>query len=560
MLGNFFVTLIKGIEIVLGIASVESLMFNAGVRGATYYYGTMPMSWTGPINTLNLIATIISLIVIGVSIIKMLIQRNMATITPAVRADLMDNVKDLFIVVLGILLFMPALTIMLNFNSLIVAAMRNLAPSGNGLGLATGGGALGIWDAIVQLAYIFVLVVLNVNYLVRAITLAILIGFAPFFISLFAAGGASKKISVTWMKELLSNIFMQTFNAAILLLFLTVSQQGTLTVLERFALLISFIPLTKFFKTSLMNLGSGSDAVGEKTGSSLVSMGTAFAAGALGAVMDGKAKGKNGGKAEAKADGGIKSNTAESSLKEGADDKAKLKGGVGESIKQSADAAKDKIARAGKYMWENKGQVAKDIAVGGATMAGAAATSLGSAAGGGQPTVGIAPLLFGAQHAFNSIGGGLADLETAGVAGENELSIASGSELSDMGISGFDNGMITLSNELKADINSDTATQLAFKKNVEMYNQNVGSDNEKAKVEFDSSGKNIIGVKIAAVAGETKQIRNPEDMKFLTTESAYYGKKHLDEFHSKVISQTKYAKEKKFTKDFMAGLQEDTDK
>lgn len=124
----------------LGLHTVEELMFNAGTRGATHYFGIMPMSWLQPVNVLNLVATVISLVVIGISIVRMLIRRNIATITPSVKADLMEGVKDMFIVSVGIVLFMPFLFIILNFNETIVVALRNLSPSGAVLGLTKGAG------------------------------------------------------------------------------------------------------------------------------------------------------------------------------------------------------------------------------------------------------------------------------------------------------------------------------------------------------------------------------------------------------------------------------------
>lgn len=196
-IAEFLNGIISGIAGAIGLFDVEELMFNTGNRGATYYYGIMPMSWLNPVNVLNLIATVISLVVIGISIVRMLIKRNMAAISPSVRADMMEGVKDMFIVMMGIVMFMPALFILLNFNNVLVSAMRDMAPSGTTLGLTSGSDFIGIVAAIMSVAYIFIMIMLNITYITRAITLALLIGFAPFFISMFAAGPSSKKISAT---------------------------------------------------------------------------------------------------------------------------------------------------------------------------------------------------------------------------------------------------------------------------------------------------------------------------------------------------------------------------
>lgn len=195
LLSGFISSLVGAFTGMLGMQTVEELMFNAGTRGSTYYFGTMPMSWLQPVSTLNLVASVVSLIVIGVSILRILIKRNMASITPSVKADLMEGLKDMFIVALGVLLFMPFLYILLRFNNTIVEALRNLSPSGSSLGMTKGAGFYGIGEAFFQLIFVFILLMLNITYIIRAITLAMLIGFAPFFISLFGAGAASKKIS-----------------------------------------------------------------------------------------------------------------------------------------------------------------------------------------------------------------------------------------------------------------------------------------------------------------------------------------------------------------------------
>jgi hypothetical protein len=376
--------IISGLTSILGLYSINELMFNAGTRGATYYYGIMPMSWLNPVNVLNLFATVISLIVIGISIIRLLIRRNMAAITPSVRVELMDGVKDLFVVVIGIALFMPALYILLTFNDTIVSAIRTMAPNGDTFGM---GGNLNLAEIIIQVAFVFVQALLNVNYLIRAVTIALLIGFAPFFISLFAAGDASKKIAGTWAKELISNIFMQTFNAAMLLVFSNIGSYGSLNIIERMALMISFIPLTKFFKNTLMNLGSGSEAAAERTGGAFTNLAASVASGALLSSLDGKST-KNG-RTVNSSDG----KPLDSIL---ATENTGLKKSTSVD-KTSAEQLRGSLGKFGKEALSFGGKAAAMVA--------GAGVSLGSAATGGSPLIGSASVIAAAGAMGNQAEG-----------------------------------------------------------------------------------------------------------------------------------------------------------
>lgn len=351
-----------------------------------------------------------------------------------------------------------------------------------------------------QIAYLFILIMLNVTYLIRSVTLALLIGFAPFFISMFGAGGAAKKVSATWLKELISNIFMQTFNAAMLLVFTNIGAYGSLSLIERFALLISFIPLTKFFKAGLMNLGSGSDAIGEKTSGAFTNLASSMAAGLLASKLDGKTE-KDGktvsrdGKSQegSKHSFGQASNAGSGTGGGSASTKNSLKGGLGEAGRL-----------AGK----------------GAAIVAGAGISMGSAATGGSPVVGNAVMFKSIQSGANQVEGWFQPED------EEELTVQ-GSELSPMGISGFDNDKVMFTSEGRDSVNNNKEK---FIENVEAYNQ----QHETAKMDiiYDDAGNNIVGMRIPGVEGRTTTTRDPETGKTMFSESTYGGQKSLSEAQS----------------------------
>lgn len=527
-IGDFLNSFISGIASALGLYDVEELMFNAGNRGATHYFGIMPLSWLNPVNILNLIATVISMVVIGISIIRMLIKRNMAAISPSIKVELMDGVKDLFIVATGIMLFMPALFILLNFNNVIVSAMRDMAPSGVTLGLTSGGDFIGIVAAVMNFAYFFIIVMLNITYITRAVTLAILIGFAPFFISLFAAGPAAKKISGTWMKELISNIFMQTFNAALLLVFSNIGSFGGLSVIEKFALLISFIPLTKFFKGSLMNLGSGSDAAADKTAGAFSSFATGLVAGSLHAGFDGKSEKKGkivpaGGETNVSAptaDGNVPSANVSA---EGNNTKDSFRGSLAKTLKNATA----------------KGE-GKRLAAKTAGMMAGAGLSLGSAATGGSPLLGNSALFSGAQSIANQVEGwGIHDEPTAAP----ETSSMTGADMKDMGVSGFDNENIVLNPTVRGNINESPESRSEFVESVNQYNGKPENMSKPVEILYKDNGKDVYGVKIPGVKGKTVTRKDPSTGRAIASESKFTGGENLQKFKP-VLSKYTQEKEK----------------
>jgi len=521
--------MVSGFVGAFGAYNIEELMFNTGNRGATYYYGIMPLGWLNPVNVLNAVATVVATTVIGISILRMLIKRNMAAISPTVKAELMDGVKDLFIVIIGIIGFMPALYIILNFNNVLVSAMRDMAPIGSSLGLTSGGDFVGIVAAIMAVAYFFILIMINITYIIRAVTLALLIGFAPMFIALFAAGPAAKKISGTWLKELISNIFMQTFNAAMLLVYSNIGMFGSLTVIERFALLISFIPLTKFFKSVLMNLGSGSDSVADRTSGAFSSFATGLAAGGLNAAFDGKSEKKG---KMVSSDGESKMNAVPDNNNSvagsgQAETKESFMGKVGSTFK-NATAPGER----GRLLGKAAGMVA------------GAGVSLGSAATGGSPILGNAAVFAGANSIANQMEGwSMKEGDSDSGSADNTMA---GSELREFGVAGFDNDQVVFNNTTSKNINADDNSKNEFLESIESYNTVPENADRAVEALYKDNGKDIYGVKMQGVSGKTIVRKSPESGRAISSESNIKGFSNLESF--KPVME-KYTKEKEKAKE-----------
>jgi hypothetical protein len=517
---KFLSFILSSLTSFLGVFSINDLFFNTGAR-SNYFMGIMPTNWMNAVNVLNLFATVLSLIVLGISIIRILIKRNIAAITPSMKADLMEGVKDLFIVVIGISLFMPALYILLSFNDLIVSAIRDMAPAGDAFSLSSGGGLVGV---IMEFACVFVQILLNVTFLIRAVTLSLLIGLSPFFISLFAAGGAAKKIAGTWFKELLSNIFLQSFTALMLLIFTNIAAYGNLSVIERFVMLVSFIPMIKFFRTTLMNLGSGADAVGERTGGAFTNLMGAVASGALLSRFDnkseknGKMVGADGKPLASSIAGAVEENGVKSTVKAN-NDKS-----LSERLKGSLDKAENfaKNALQPKELGRLAGKSAAMVA--------GAGVSLGSASTGGNALLGNSAILAGANSISNQIEGW--SMPNDGPTESRETpTVKQGHELNSEGIGSFNGEKIVLSGTARKNINRDDASRSSFEKSVNEFNQLPGNEGEGgASILYGDNGKDIYGVSICGVSGKTVVRKDPETNKTIATESYYSGNEKLEQF------------------------------
>lgn len=269
-----------GIRNALGMYTIDELVYNKGTReGNSFYRGVMPIAWMQNATNFHLVFQAIAWIVLIFAIIKSLFQINLGTINPMMRMRFYDGIRDLFMT--GFLLAAALLivnTLML-FNQKIVEIFATTIPTTDGdfSGILSGPDSKLLSSMLISFFYLIIGIYLNFIYIIRAISTAMLIASAPLFLVSISFEGKNVLFG-TWLREIIANIFMQTFHAFLFSLFL--SMQFNARGIESMVIAFAVIPLTEFFrKLILRDSGGMMNAVG---------MGAITAgAGALGAVGGG---------------------------------------------------------------------------------------------------------------------------------------------------------------------------------------------------------------------------------------------------------------------------------
>lgn len=278
----------NGVRSLLGLQSIDELVYNKKTRSTDRYYGgIMPVEWMKKATTFHMIFQGITWVIISVAILKLLFTKNLSTINPAMRVSLMEGIKNL--IMTGFLLISVFLVIntLINVNEKLVSIFSTTAPDYSGFtGVSNDYKTLS--GAFLQLYYLFITIYLNFVYIIRALTIAILIASAPLFIVSIAFGQKSKALFESWIRELIANIFLQSIQAFVLsmLLNIQIGARGIELAVVSFAL----IPITKWFKSLIIGNNGG---ITEQIGGNVLSTATSAAGSFIGATIGSKAKSRD---------------------------------------------------------------------------------------------------------------------------------------------------------------------------------------------------------------------------------------------------------------------------
>lgn len=241
---------------VLGFYSLESMMLNRDARGQSYYLGMMPYDWFQKANMIFWIAEIIAVFVLIASILYTVYQENYAIVSPSTRINLQDRVQNLLIAILLLIMYVPLFYILAKFNQSIVELLDSLV---NGATLSYSLNLGFILTFIMAIINLGIMIKLNFDYLVRALTITVLHIISPIAIaSISISEGKNRRYFNIWLKELVSAIFMQAFDAAILVLFISILKNGAGSSRWWEVAFMSFmlVPLNSWFK---QNFGGGNN-------------------------------------------------------------------------------------------------------------------------------------------------------------------------------------------------------------------------------------------------------------------------------------------------------------
>lgn len=268
-------SVLGGLKGILGLYSMEELIYNEGIRDSSaWHYGVFATSYDAAIQKFHMVFQALAWSLLIAAMYKLLIQRNLSVVNPAMRVSLMNGVMDLFITAFILVLIYPLIEFLMLINYRIVDIFASMGVSLDNLaGLNSYNGLLS--GIIMQFYYFFIEIWLNFLYIVRSTVLAVLVVCSPLFVSSIAFGSKWKQLFGTFMKELTANIFIQSFQAFVITFILLTSSQSR--GIELAIILFSLVVLTEFFRGLVF--GSAGN-IGGKIGAGAIQSGAGFLASA----------------------------------------------------------------------------------------------------------------------------------------------------------------------------------------------------------------------------------------------------------------------------------------
>lgn len=245
----------------LGLYSASELIMNGGTRGTdAYYKGIMPKLWMDSAAILHWISYAIAWMLIIGAIVKLLVQRNVAAINPSERVDMINGIKNLMIVGFALSIYDVAFAGVTELNYMIVNMLADAGGSSVNFGSPPVNSGM-LASIIVGIVFFCIDVYFNFFYIARALMVAILYAVGPLYVAAIAFGEKYRQIFSSYIREVVGNIFVQSFQAVLVVFFVGLSIMGNLRTIETLVLLLSFIPMTRFFKESIGASTSASDAL-----------------------------------------------------------------------------------------------------------------------------------------------------------------------------------------------------------------------------------------------------------------------------------------------------------
>ena len=265
-LGSDLTRTISSVRSLLGLSTMSELVLNMGSRPANYHLGVMSHDMHNIALTVYTLMLMISLSFVGFMIVKMLHQKMLATTNVVAKTTLMEGIKDLAFVAIMLGFFAPLFEMLLELNYLIV---RTFSYSNEYMTTFTalGNKALSMESMagfMVSTMFLSIDVYINFVYLVRAITVSFLFAISPLIIVSYLWSPAQKNLVFGFFRELVGNIFMQSFHA-ITMTFFSAYNMSNMSSVEALASAYCFVPITQLFRQLVLgNSGGFSEKIGGK--------------------------------------------------------------------------------------------------------------------------------------------------------------------------------------------------------------------------------------------------------------------------------------------------------
>lgn len=281
---ELFNSLFNTIVGLIGAVSIDDLIFGIGDR-IDYYYGIAPESWFTNLSFVLIVSYVVALTILGVAFVKNFAMGNLSILNPAAKANVMNGLMNILYAILGITFYIPCISLLFSLNKAIVGFCLT---SSNGItfsnALLTGGTSLG--SLISSFILMFFTIKLNIMYIIRSLYIVTLYTTGPLFITSIGFSSKKSELFKAWLKELLGQLFLQSFHAIILLIYIKMGATGG--ILQQCVLAYSFVPFGKLFRDKLLQFGGSSvDSLNNGRKPALLGATTSALGGVLGGAIGG---------------------------------------------------------------------------------------------------------------------------------------------------------------------------------------------------------------------------------------------------------------------------------
>lgn len=263
-LGTDLTSTITAVRSLLNLAPIQELILNMGSRNTTHYRGVMTDDMYTTAKTVYTIALAVSLLFLGLLIVRMIHQKMISTTNIIAKTSLMEGLQDIVFVGVMLALFPSIFEILLEVNYYIVKIFSFSNDYLQAYGI-TGAKVLGtesLAGFMVSSMFLSIDTYINTTYLVRAIVVSFLFAISPIMTISYAWGPMQKKLYFSYMRELVGNIFMQSFHA-ITMSFFAGYNTSNMSAMEAVASTYCFIPITQLFRSLVIGAqGSFSEQIG----------------------------------------------------------------------------------------------------------------------------------------------------------------------------------------------------------------------------------------------------------------------------------------------------------
>ena len=275
-LGSDLTATIGSVRSILNLAPIQELILNMGSRSVTHHYGVMTQAMYSTAQEIYVLTMLVSLLALSSLVIKMIHQKMSSTINVGAKLSLMEGFKDLCFVSV-MLMFFPALfELMLELNYYIVKTFSFSSEFLQAYQVSNAKvmGMQSLAGFVISSMFLSIDTYINVVYLIRAITCSFLFAISPVVTISYAWGSSQKKLYMSYLREIVGNIFMQSFHAVTMCFFASYNTSN-LSSLEAIAATYSFIPITQLFRSLVIGSNGGfSEQIGGKLAGQLTN--TAF--------------------------------------------------------------------------------------------------------------------------------------------------------------------------------------------------------------------------------------------------------------------------------------------